>query len=221
MSNWVDYELDVLAQSPEELERVIARLQQPSADLVDLVERTEAALHTVTQLETDFDEGYILTLDATKADQDAGKSMAEWLKELVRFKTAERFYSQGTTKSCRLKLACKDHSAGIVRRHLFEVSAAFPDVILLLLYYDMMASYAGKVVIKSGELFQQIHDGPQQAQAMDWVLIDIFAPFKTEYELGTEFGSLWQQWLADLTLAVKELKESKDEPQAAESSSAA
>jgi hypothetical protein len=40
---------------------------------------------------------------------------------------------------------------------------------------------------------------------MDWVLIDIFAPFKTEYELGVEFGSLWQQWLVDLAVAVKEL----------------
>ncbi len=41
---------------------------------------------------------------------------------------------------------------------------------------------------------------------MDWVLVDIFAPFKSEYELGAEFGSLWQEWLDDLTTAVHELK---------------
>lgn len=82
----------------------------------------------------------------------------------------------------------------------------------------MMASYAGNMVIKAGEIVQQIHDGNQQAQAMDWILIDIFAPFKTEYEFGTEFGALWQQWLADLTLSVKELAGAQE---AAENSPAA
>jgi len=82
----------------------------------------------------------------------------------------------------------------------------------------MQASYTGKKVIKAGELIQQIHDGHQQAQAMDWVLVDIFAPYKAEYELGVEFGSLWHQWLADLAVAVNELR---DAPRAPEGSAAA
>jgi hypothetical protein len=69
-------------------------------------------------------------------------------------------------------------------------------------YYDMQASYSGKWVERAGELVHQIHDGHQQAQAIDWALLDIFAPFRAEYELGLEFGSLWQEWLADTTAAV-------------------
>jgi hypothetical protein len=183
MSNWIDHELDVLAQSPEELERVITRLQQPAAKLVDRVTRQEAA-RSVNVADTDFDEQFILTLEPPKPVHHQVKSLAEHLKELVRFNLVDRFRSQGMTKSCRLKLACKDHSAHIVRAHLFDVSAEFPDAIFLLLYYDMQASYAGKKVIKAGELIQQIHDRHQQAQAMDWVLVDIFAPYKAEYELG-------------------------------------
>jgi hypothetical protein len=205
MSNWIDYELDLLAQSSEELERVITRLQQPSAELVNWVERQQRAVRAVHVPKTDFDEQCTLTLEPPKADHPRITSLAEQLKELVQFEMVERFHSQGITKSCRLKIARRDHSAGILRGHLFEVSAEFPDAILLLFNYDMQASYAEKMVIKEGEVFQQIHDGRQQAQAMDWVLIDIFAPFKTEFELGIEFGSMLQQWLADLAVAVKEL----------------
>jgi len=31
--------------------------------------------------------------------------------------------------------------------------------------------------------------------AQEWVLPNIFAPYETEYDLGLEFGSLWNEWL--------------------------
>ena len=34
----------------------------------------------------------------------------------------------------------------------------------------------------------------------------IFAPFTAEYQPGLEFGTLWQEWLSDLTVVVRELK---------------
>jgi hypothetical protein len=48
----------------------------------------------------------------------------------------------------------------------------------------------------------------QKAQAIDWMLLDIFAPFRAEYELGQPFGSLWNQWVDDLRTAALGLRNS-------------
>jgi hypothetical protein len=45
----------------------------------------------------------------------------------------------------------------------------------------------------TGLVFQRLHDGNQRAQAVDWALLDIFAPFRAEYFDGREFGNLWSQ----------------------------
>jgi len=181
MGNWIDYRLDVLANSPAEINQIAERLNQPSQELIAWV--------------------------AKESGQSANE-VAVGLKDLLTFKAVTNlgYVSDEVNKARRFSLAFKDRYYGIVKSHLAEVSEAFPTAIFLLEYYDQQASYAGKKVIRAGELVRQIHDGHQQAQAMDWVLVDIFAPFRTEYELGAEFGSLWQEWLADLTIAVHELK---------------
>ena len=70
-----------------------------------------------------------------------------------------------------------------------------------------MASYAAKIVIRAGEVLQEVHDGGQKVQSLDWILIDIFPPFLAEYNDGLPFGSLWQEWLDKMAAAVGELKE--------------
>jgi hypothetical protein len=87
------------------------------------------------------------------------------------------------------------------------VSEEFPRAIFLLTYVDMQWSYSGKCVICGGRVIRHIHDGEQRAQAQDWALLDIFAPFRAEYETDSEVGSLWQQWLDDIIAAANELKE--------------
>jgi hypothetical protein len=54
-----------------------------------------------------------------------------------------------------------------------------------------MGNYDAKVVIYAGHEIRSTHDACHQAQFQKWVLPDIFAPYRNEYELGLEFGSLW------------------------------
>jgi len=181
MSNWIDYDLDVLASNPAEINQIAARLNQPSFELATWV--------------------------AQRFGQPVGE-VAEGLKELLEFKSVRNlgYIDNAVNKARRFSISFKDKYSGVVKSHLSEVSEAFPTAIFLVTYYDMQASYAGKWVERAGELVQQIHDGDQQAQAIDWVLLDIFAPFRAEYELGLEFGSLWQKWLADTATAVQDLR---------------
>jgi hypothetical protein len=111
----------------------------------------------------------------------------------------------------RFHLSFRSKSYGIVDSHLFEISAEFPSSIFLLTYRDMMASYSGRRVMRGGEVVQEVHDGDQKVQSLDWILIDIFPPFLAEYYDGLEFGSLWQEWLGKLAAAVEELKDQASE----------
>ena len=95
---------------------------------------------------------------------------------------------------------------GIVDSHLLEVSEGFPSAVFLLEHFDMQASYSGKMVIHAGEVVQEVFDGNQRAQSLDWVLLDIFAPFKAEWDRGLEFGSLWREWAEDVGTAIEALR---------------
>ena len=85
----------------------------------------------------------------------------------------------------------------------------------------MQSSYAGRVVIRAGEDIQCVYDGDQQAQAYEWVLPNIFAPFRAEYWNGWEFGSLWEQWVRELAASVHQLQASTNTSQAEVSLAAA
>ena len=180
MSNWINYRLDVLANSPAEINQIAERLNQPSADLTKWV---------------------------AKKHQPVNEA-AVGIRELLKFESVTNlgFINQGFNKARRFSLDFKGRYYGIVNSRLGEVSNAYPSATFLLDYSDQQWSYSGRQVIRDGDVIKRIHDGPHQAQAIDWVLLDIFAPFKAEYELGLEFGSLWRQWLADLSGTVNELK---------------
>jgi hypothetical protein len=182
MSNWIDYKLDVLAGSPAEINQIAERLNQPSLELASWI---------------------------AQRDGQPVSDVAEGLKRLIEFKTVKNlgYVSNDVNKARRFSLAFKSRYYGIVDSHLVEVSEAFPKAIFLLEYFDMQASYSGKRVIRAGEVVQEVFDGDQQAQGLDWALLDIFAPFRAEY-YGEEheFGTLWAQWVDDMVASAMTLK---------------
>jgi len=187
MSNWIDYDLDVLASNPMEITQIAERLNRPSLDLANWrAQRFGLAVDKV----------------------------AEGLKELLKFKALQNlgYVDNTVNKARRFRISFKDKYIGVVDSHLAEVSVAFPTAIFLVTHYNMQASYAGKWVQRAGERVLRIEDGYQRAQAIDWVLLDVFAPFRAEYELGREFGSLWQEWLTDIAAAVQNLSQCTNNP---------
>lgn len=195
MSNWIDYNLDVLAGSPAEINQISERLTQPSLELVN----------------------WIAERDGQQANE-----VTEGLKELLEFKAIRNlgYVSNDVNKARRFSLAFKSRFYGIVDSHLAEVSEAFPAAVFLLEYRDAQASYSGKRVIRGGEVVKGVFDSDQKVQGLDWALLDIFAPFRAEY-YGEEhdFGSLWTPWLDAIMAAVKGLKDNQG-PALPESSNA-
>jgi hypothetical protein len=182
MSNIIDYSLDVLATSPEEINRIAARLKQPSSELLDWV---------------------------AKRDNCKENEIAQTLAGLVSFEPVRNLFyvHESVNKARRFENSFKSRFTGIVNSHMFEVSAEFPNAVFLLEYRDMQWSYSGKKVIYAGEAVQKIFDGNQQSQTLDWVLLDIFAPFVAEWNEGLPFGSLWPKWVEDAKAALKQLEE--------------
>jgi hypothetical protein len=183
MSNWIDYRVDVLAGSPAEINEIAERLNQPSSELVN----------------------WIAERDGQQANE-----VTEGLKELLEFKAVRNlgYVSNDVNKARRFSLSFKDRHYGIIDNQLAEVSEAFPSAVFLLEYRDAQASYAGKRVMRAGEIVQEVFDGDQRVQGLDWALLDIFAPFEAEYHGEEhEFGSLWTPWLDAIVAAAKALKD--------------
>jgi hypothetical protein len=179
MANVIDYVLDVLATSPDEIGRIAVRLKQPSADLLDWV---------------------------AKQANSTPDEMAQSVSELVSFEAVENLFDPGESvnKARRFTNSFRKFT-GTVNSHIFEVSAEFPHAVFLLEDYDMQWSYSRKRVIYAGQVLQKIVDGNHQSQAQDWVLLDIFAPFRAEWMEGLGVGSLWPKWVRDVAVASGEL----------------
>jgi hypothetical protein len=94
---------------------------------------------------------------------------------------------------------------GLAYCHLLDVSAAFPSAVFLMEAYDM-DSFTEKMVFHGGRLLRATHDNDSHVQGGVWVLLNIFVPFKVEYELALPVGSLWDEWVADVTEAAHELR---------------
>ena len=183
MSNWIDCNLDVLAGSPAEINQIAERLNQPSLELA----------------------GWIARRDGQQANE-----VTEALKELLEFKAVRNlgYVSNDVNKARRFSLSFKDRHYGIIDSQLAEVSEEFPTAVFLLEYRDAQASYTGKRVMRAGEIVKEVFDGDQRVQGLDWALLDIFAPFETEYHGEEhEFGSLWAPWLEAIIAATKALKD--------------
>jgi hypothetical protein len=170
MSNWIDMHLDVLASRPDEINAIENALKNPCAELI-----------------------------ARRAHRSGmePKDIAEDLKEIVTFIPIRNLGSvdPSVNKARRFESAWKMKFWGLAISHLKFVSRDFPGAVFLAHYYDDQASFGGKIVIRAGEEIRCSHDGDHRAQAQEWVLPNIFAPYETEYDLGLEFGSLWNEWL--------------------------
>lgn len=92
----------------------------------------------------------------------------------------------------------------LIDGHLFEVSAEFPEATFLLEELSE-SNYASKYVIRAGKVFISTTDDEPKAQMCYWVLLDIFAPFRSEYENGEPFGSLLKEWVLDVYKALQSL----------------
>jgi hypothetical protein len=90
--------------------------------------------------------------------------------------------------------------------HVDLVSRDFPEAIFHAEHWNLQASSASRTVIRAGEEIRSVYDGSQRVQAYEWVLPNIFAAYLTEYELGLEFGSLWDQWLNEMQSELADLK---------------
>src|ERR1700757_3693173 len=101
MSNWIDYNLDVLARTPAEINKIAERLNQPSLHLASWI--------------------------AQRNGQPVDEVTAN-LKGLLEFKTVKNlgYINDEVNKARRFTLAFKDKNYGIVDSHLFDVSDAFP-----------------------------------------------------------------------------------------------
>jgi hypothetical protein len=191
--NTIHYDLDVLAGSPAEINQIAERLNHPSSELANWVAQSKLA-----------------NLIAQREGRPVSE-VAEILKELLEFKTVENLgdVAPDGNKARRFGLSISAIYDGIGTNHLFEVSKAFPNAIFLLQYSDVMTNYAGQVVIRAGDVVQEVDDSDQPVQDQSyWTLLDIFAPFRTEY-FGEEheFGSLWTPWLDAIMTRAKLLKD--------------
>ena len=187
MGNWIDCQLSVLAADPAEINQIEPALKEPSDEL--------------------------LRWAAGRVNKSPEEIAAD-VKELVSFAAVRNlgFVHPSVNKARRFKNGFKDRFWGTVMSHLVFASEKFPTAIFLLEYWDAQWSYAGKMVIRAGEEIQHVRDDKQQAQAQEWLLPNIFAPYWAEYQNGLEFGSLWGQWVTELAAAVRGLEASTSTP---------
>ncbi len=193
MSYWIHCDLDVLASSPNEMKRIAERLNRPSQERASwLAQQTGQPVSEV----------------------------AEGLPRLLEFKAVKNLvYAEDRLNPARrFRIDFNRTRHGILWSHLDEVSVAFPTAVFLVECRDGGLDYASKTVIRAGEVVRELYDGERPDQlGVDWALLDIFAPFRTEYYGETaEFGSLWQPWLDAVIAAARRLKE--DETPASEES---
>jgi hypothetical protein len=189
MSNWVDMRLDVLAPSSDEINKIEKALQEPCEEL--------------------------LTCAAERGNQRV-EDIRDDVRLIVRLTPTRNlgWVDPSLNKARRFESEWKDRNSGLVWSHVYFVSQDFPDSIFLAEYWDTGASYAGKSVIRGGREIRHIYDGKQQAQGREWVLLDIFAPYRSEYDIDADFGIFWDAWLLEVEGSVAKLKERYGTPKA-------
>jgi len=190
MSNWIDMRLDVLASSPDEINQIERALQNPCDELI--------------------------AWRAQLCGEDP-KEIATNVKEIVTFRPVCNlgYVDPSVNKARRFESSWKDKFSGLVWSHVDFVSCDFPEALFLGEHWNLQASSASRRVIRAGQEIRSVYDGSQRAQGYEWALPDIFAPYRAEYELGLECGSLWDQWLREMQSELADLKAFYDGSKAA------
>jgi hypothetical protein len=179
MGNWIYAQLEVLA-SNDGISRIGAALEEPCERLIIWA--------------------------ATEWMKDPKEISAD-VKRIVAFKPSDSTGRPFPSKSGRFEHSWKDRWWDVVLKHLSYVSREFPEAVFLLSYQEPFRSYAGKFVICGGREIRHVHDSHQRGQGWEWVLPNIFAPYKSEYYSEYDFGSLWGHWLIGMEGAIAELRE--------------
>ncbi len=106
----------------------------------------------------------------------------------------------------KFRLSIEDRYRGALAMHRFDISAAFPRAVFLL--QTEGTNFSRKEVIRAGQKVQEIHACHQQGGPTALAVLDIFIPFRAEHKGNLAFGSLWQPWLDDQAVSLKQLRKS-------------
>jgi hypothetical protein len=108
------------------------------------------------------------------------------------------------------------------REQLEKLAQQYPDYVIftrrqgtLLLCQDFLLEFwdhthASRMVIRGGTAVRHVHTTQQQPFRQPWALMDIFAPYRSEYDSYGEFGSQWQAWVDDVVEAAERLKATRN-----------
>jgi hypothetical protein len=88
--------------------------------------------------------------------------------------------------------------------HLFERSSRH-RASLFLIKIGHEGEYSEKTVVHGGAILATTVDPHPLTASKPWAPLDIFIPYKTEFETGREVGSLWENWVADMKEGLAQL----------------
>jgi len=114
-------------------------------------------------------------------------------------------------KARRFKGGWNDNLWGVGWSHVDFVSRDFPNAVFLAQYWNADI-FGGKIAIHAGDEIRSSCDDDYHAQALEWVLPNIFAPFEAEHSRGLECGSLWDEWMEGMRRQLAVLTESYSSP---------
>lgn len=205
MCSWIDCTLDVLATNPEEINNIAKALLVPSKEFLVRVIQTENEISDMAKALLETSQEFLVPGTETQSTDD---EEIEGLRELVAFKAVKNlgYVDESVNKGRRFENSLKSPFRPYIHALLCQISETFPHAIFLVEYCDMQWSWSSKEVLRNGVVERSVFDDRQQAQAMDWILLNIFAPFRAEYQTEQPFGSLWNQWVYDLVAAADALK---------------
>ena len=93
---------------------------------------------------------------------------------------------------------------------LIEASEKFPNAIFLLEEIDGDYCWSQRIVYRNGRVIRSTFEA-RPSQMGDWVPLDIFIPFESEFYNELPFGSMWEQFLSEAEAQIKLQRESMEE----------
>jgi hypothetical protein len=169
MSNWIAYQLDVLARNPAEMNQIAERLKQPSEKLVSWVAEGDYVWNAVAPMfnpeewklhassPAEFDrlikqrEEEAAREFASNRSEKRALEDTEAIRELVAFKPDPKLgrVHESVNKARGFWNSSEERRSSVIGSHLLEISAEFPAAIFLL-FWCSESRELGKVVMRAG-----------------------------------------------------------------------
>jgi hypothetical protein len=152
MNNFVEVQLDVLAGSVEGVNRIEQAFQQPCEELLAW---------------------------AVSRENNSKEDNAKRLTAIVGFTPVVNLghTDPALNKARRFANAFQERSWGLVWRHVYHLSKAFPEAFSCGEYWDTCLNYFGRVVIHEGQIVRNIHLGTPLSRGLEQTLLNIFPPY--------------------------------------------